>query len=163
MKAILIVILSLLISLQANAQWEIIVSTDFDGAVVQGSVDSLIKEIRNGNPVRVGWQLDFNEDKIADFDHWVEADWITVLGGHVFTQIRSIYIQGPNEEIPQVEIYPSPAEWTAVVGTNGKLLNRFVMEAPVKLEDMDEEALEKWMKRIEVKTWKVATFWSVPK
>lgn len=155
-------------SLFAQSNFQIIVATDFDGQVVAGSIDSLIKEIRRGKPVRVGWQLDFNKDKEADFDHWVDAEFITILGGHVFTQIETIFAQGPNIEVPQVEIFPSPDQWTAVIGTNGKLLNRFISEGTPKIasidgKEVDEEMIKKQIAAMKkVSTWKVATFWAVP-
>ena len=171
MKKGIFIILAILIqtSIFSQSNYETIVATDFDGNVVSGSIDSLISEIRKGKPVRVGWQLDFDKDKKPDFDHWVDAGFLTILGGHVFAQIETIYIQGPRAEIPQVEIYPTHHQWTALIGTNGKLLNRFIMEKPPKMVDkdgneMDEEAMEKRFKEMtKVDTWKVATFWSVLK
>lgn len=146
--------------------YKILVATDFDGQVVQGSIDTLIQEIRKGKPVRVGWQLDFDKDKQADFDHWVPATYITILNGHVFTQIDPIFIQGPNPKIPQVEIYASSDQWSAILGTNGKLLNRFIMANPPKISAEQKEQMDASMKaQIEnmtkVQTWQVATFWSV--
>ena len=146
--------------------YQVVVQTDFDGQVVSGSIDSLIAAIREGKPVRVGWQLDFNKDKQPDFDHWVDAEFITILNGHVFTQIETIYMQGPNLEIPQVEIYASSNQWTGVIGTNGKLLNRFIMDKTPKISPeaeakMDDALKEQITNITKVKTWEVATFWSV--
>lgn len=172
MKNKLFSFLFLLFSISSYSQtYEIVVATDFDGNVVSGSIDSLIYQIRQGKPVRVGWQLDFNKDKKPDFDHWVDAGFITILGDHVFSQLEEIYIQGPNMEIPQIEIYPSGTKWTCVIGTNGLLKNRFVYPELPKVSPVDkdgkkltpEEIDEKVYKKIEVKTWKVATFWSVMK
>jgi len=61
-----------------------------------------------------------------------------------------------------------------VLGTNGKLLNRFILEydAPnfaqneVDKKMKKTEALEnrkKFNEMIQVRTWEVATFWAVPK
>lgn len=164
-----ILMLSLTCCLSAQLNYTIIAATDFDGHVTKGSIETLIEEIRKGKPVRVGYQLDFNKDKVADFDHWVEAEFITILGGHVFTQISPIYIQGPNEAVPQVEIYPVRDQWTALLGTNSKLLNRFIREdLPSTMlnkdgSEMSSEDIElKNMERKKVRTWQVATFWSVP-
>jgi len=169
MKTFLVNLL-LLSSISLFAQsYEIVVATDFDGKVVSGSIEKLITEIRKGQPVRLGWQLDFNQDKQADFDHWVDAEFITILGDHVFTQIETIFAQGPNMDVPQVEIFPSDTQWTAVIGTNGKLLNRFIMDVPPKIEavdgaQLDEEMIKKQQAEMKkVQTWKVATFWAVPK
>jgi len=177
MKAILISIFTCLCFLGTAQSYEIVLATDFDGEVSSGSKEALIKAIRSGQPVRVGYQLDFNQDKEPDFDHWIEATFITILGTEVFTQIDPIFAQGPNISIPQIEIFPGNTRWTAVIGTNGKLLNRYVLEAlePVEFvydetQDLTEEEqksrfdelMESTEAMKEVKTWKVATFWSVP-
>ena len=172
MKTILSIIWILVLIptfLSAQSSYEVVVSTDFDGEVSSGSIEALITEIRKGKPVRVGWQLDFNNDKQPDFDHWVDAEFITILGGHVFTQIETIFVQSPNEQIPQVEIFPSSDQWTAVIGTNGKLMNRFIMSQPPKIESvdgkpLDEKVVQQQLEQMKkVQTWKVATFWSVLK
>ncbi len=175
----LVIVLMTLFSFCSTAQsYNIVLATDFDGNVISGSKEILIQLIRQGKPVRVGWQLDFNEDKKSDFDHWVDASFITILENEVFTQIEPIFMQGPNLDGPQVDIYPSNTQWTGLIGTNGKLLNRYLMdnEARPKLVfdetlDISEEeqkqqieALEKKLQTMkEVKTWNVATFWSVQK
>ena len=156
--------------------YQIILSTDFDGKVISGSKEELILHIRDGKPIRVGWQLDFDGDKEPDLDHWVDAAFITVLNGEVFTQIDPIYAQGPNSEIPQVEIFSNNTKWTAVIGTNGKLLNRFIQEdkdipelvfddsmnlsEEEKNEIIEKEEIRKKAMK-EVNIWNVTTFWSV--
>lgn len=158
--------------------YEIVLSTNFQGEVINGSKQELVKYIREGKPVRVGWQLDFNEDKKPDFDHWSNATFITILGEDVFTQIDPIFAQGPDLEIPQVFIYANPTQWTAILGSNGKLLNRFVLDNSSKpnlifddsqgitkeeYEIQKKEAEENWQAMTTVQTWNVATFWSVQK
>ena len=168
MRYLLLLIFAFIFNvISAQTSYELVVTTDFEGQVVSGSIDSLIQEIRKGKPVRVGWQLDFDKDRKPDFDHWVDAEFITILGGHVFTQIETIFVQGPNTSIPQVEIYPSTHQWTAVIGTNGKLLNRFIIEDTPNVEvgeEINKEKIEKQLAEMKkVNTWKVATFWSVMK
>ena len=158
--------------------YDIVLATDFDGNVTKGSKPALIEYMREGKPVRVGWQLDFNGDKKPDFDHWVEATYITILEEEVFTQIDPIYAQGPNRKVPQVEIYPDNTRWTAIIGTNGKLLNRFIPEdidiSKIMFVEFDTLTAEEQKEKIkeidtnlkavkEVKTWEVATFWSIQK
>jgi len=157
-------------------EYEMVLQTDFDGSVTLGSKEELISSIQKGNRVRVGWQLDFNDDQVPDLEHWVDATFITILGGEVFTQIEAIYAQGPNLEIPQIQIFPDNTKWTAVIGTNGLLLNRFIQnEADIpelifddslnlsddekyKMREQEELRL-KSMKQ--VNTWHVTTFWAV--
>ncbi len=168
MKASITLLLALFIISNAYAQenFNIVLATDFDGEVVQGSKLALIHEIRKGKPVRIGWQLDFNKDKKADFDHWADAEFITILDNEVFTQLRNINFQSPKLDVPQIDIIPANTMWTGIVGTNGLLKNRFVY--PELKYETDEDgnpimtnALEKELAKREVRTWKVATFWVV--
>ena len=176
MKFILTLLIASFSLLCAAQSYEIVLASDFDGNVAEGSKEDLIRFIREGKPVRVGYQLDFDDDKVADFDHWVEATFITILKNEVFTQIDPIFMQGPNMDLPQIEIFPNPTQWTAVIGTNSKLLNRFILNddpvAKLKADNSMSEAekekriasLEKNMEDMhKVETWQVATFWSVQK
>lgn len=155
-------------SLKGQCNYEIVLETDFDGNVVNGSKEALIEEIRKGKPVRVGWQLDFNKDKVGDFDHWMDAEFITILKDDVFTQIKNINLQVPKMEIPQIDIIPVNTMWTGIIGTNSLLINRYVYD---KLEyEVDTlgnpivtEKVEKELAKRETRTWEVATFWSVAK
>ena len=178
MKIIFTFLLSSICSLAWAQPYTIVLETNFDGQVVYGNKNELIQYIREGKPVRVGWQLDFNEDKVSDFDHWVEATFITILGNEVFTQIDPIYAQSPDLKKPQVEIFPDNTKWTALIGTNGILLNRFVLNetqkpnlvyddsSDISIEEFElqkKKAEDNWKAMNEVHTWKVATFWSIQK
>ena len=163
---IFLLVLSISLSLLGQQNFEIVLETDFDGSVVRGSKEQLIKKIREGKPIRIGWQLDFDKDNKPDFDHWMDAEFITILNNEVFTQIKNINLQSPNLEESQINIIPANTMWTGILGTNGLLKNRFVYD---ELEyEVDEnnipiitDQLEKELARREVKTWKVATFWVV--
>jgi len=117
---------------------EILLKTDFDGKVTEGTIKTLIENIEKGESIRIGWQLDFNQDKIPDLEHWVDAEFLTIMSGHVFNQISPIYAQVPMAEIPQVEINNSPLQWTAIIGTNGKLKSRYIYPDIEKVEDGEE-------------------------
>ena len=165
-KILLLILAFIFCNSEIFSQHKIILSTNFDGEVISGSKEVLIAEIRKGKSIRYGYQLDFNEDKVADFDHWGPAEFITILGGEVFTQIRNINLQIPNDDIPQVDIIPVNTQWTAILGTNSILRNRFVYD-DIKF-DLDEEGkpimtekIEEELKIREAYTWKVATFWAV--
>jgi len=175
----LVFFLLVFVSQLGNSQtYSIVLETDFDGSVSSGSKEELISFIREGKPLRVGWQFDFDGDSISDLEHWIDATFISILKQEVFTQIDPIFAQGPNESIPQVEIYSDNTKWTAVIGTNGILLNRFIQkdsdipelifDDSLNLSEQEknemieqEEKRKKAMK--EVNSWKVATFWSIQK
>jgi len=104
----------------------VLLKTNFEGKVVEGSIQNLIDNIRKGEKIRIGWGLDFNKDGKADLEHWIDANFLSILNGHVFNQIEPIYAQGPNMTLPQIEIGNSNMKWTAIVGTNGKLISRLI-------------------------------------
>ncbi len=150
----------LLISFCASMQAQkIVLKTDFDGNITEGSIEQLIQKIQVGHDVRVGWHLDFDEDKQSDLEHWVDADFISILNGHVFTQISPIYAQIPNPEIPQIEILESTKRWTAVIGTNGLLLSRYLINDVYNVEDKN---IQKYLvDAATIKERRVATVWVV--
>ncbi len=134
-----------------------LVSTDFEGKVVSGSIEALIEEVQAGKAIRVGWKLDFDGDQVADLEHWVNADFLTVMEGHVFHQITPIYRQIPKSEIPQIEIVNSPMQWTGIIGTNGKLVHRYLLE---DIDSIEDEFVRNQMRaRCEIKERIVATMW----
>lgn len=143
-------------SLMAQSN-QVVLKTDFSGQIVAGSIDSLLDEISQGAALRVGWQLDFNDDGISDLEHWIDAEFISILNGQVFNQIRPIYRQIPNQEIPQVQILNSNIQWTAIIGTNGKLISRYIIPDLHLIED--EKIKANLEQKAEVSERMVATIW----
>lgn len=137
----------------------IVLKTNFDGEVVSGSIDSLISEIQKGKELRIGYQLDFDKDGKSDIEHWIDADFISILNGHVFNQIEPIYRQIPKKEIPQIQILSSEMQWTGIIGTNGKLISRYIIPNVDLIED--ENVRSRMEKTTEVKERMVATIWTI--
>lgn len=140
-------------------QTRTLLKTNTEGEITEGSVDILIEEINKGKKVRVGWQLDFNDDKEADLQHWIDANYITIIGGHVFNQVDPIYTQLPYTDIPQVSMMRSDWKWTAIIGTNGILQSRFIIPGIMDLEDEKEQ--QRLLKKSEIREKKVATSWVI--
>ena len=138
-----------------------IFKTDLEGKIISGSVDQLVKEIQQGAEIRVGWQHDLDKDGEPDLEHWIDANFISILGGHVFTQIDPIYRQSPKMEVPQVEITTSEMKWTGIIGTNGKLVSRYIIPNMDKLLEntSDEKLIQKLMKQVELRERIVSTIW----
>jgi len=136
-----------------------VLKTDFKGQVSEGSIEKLIEEIQAGKSVRVGWQLDFDKDGIPDVEHWIDANFISILNGHVFNQIDAIHRQVPKKDIPQVELVNSTMMWMGIIGTNGKLIHRYILENFDDVED--EKILVMLEKQAEIKETMVATIWVV--
>jgi len=68
-------------------------------------------------------------------EHWIEGEFLTIMNGHGFNQIRPIYAKAPMAEIPQVELCNSPLQWTGIIGTNGKLKSSYIFPDIEKVED----------------------------
>jgi len=65
----------------------------------------------------------------------------------------------PKKEIPQIMISKSNIKWTGIIGTNGKLISRYIISDLHLIED--EEMRESFEKRAEVKERMVATIWVI--
>lgn len=136
----------------------IILKTDTTGKVIYGSIEALIKEIQAGTGIRVAWEFDIDNDGVPEVEHWVDANFLTIMNGHVFNQIQPIYQQIPKFDIPQIAIVASSVMWSAVVGTNGKLLSRFIIPDLDKIEDENVRAT--YAKHAEVTETLTATTWA---
>lgn len=137
----------------------IVLKTDINGEITFGSIESLIAHIQNGKSIRVGWQHDLDKDSMPDLEHWIDADFISVLNGHVFNQITPIYRQSPKMSIPQIQIIESSMMWTGVIGTNGLLMSRYIIPEMESIED--ENIYNSMKKQTEIKERKVATIWAI--
>lgn len=154
----IVLILGLALSGNVIAQnTKILLKTDTQGEVVEGSQDTLIEAVRSGSKIRVGWSLDFDKDGKADVEHFIDADFLTVLNGHVFNQTQFIYAQAPNSEKPQVEIGNSEMQWVAVIGSNGILMSRFIVPNADTIENEEYKKQVKMM--TQVREEKVPTIW----
>lgn len=163
MKSLQSVFIFLLFSLASIAQNEnsILLKTDIEGKIVSGSIENLISEIQKGSKIRVAWQHDLNKDGIADLEHWIDADFLSILNGHVFNQIQPIYKQLPKADIPQVEIIESTMMWTGIIGTNGKLISRYIIPELLQIED--DNLYDAMVKQTAIKEKMVATVWAISK
>ncbi len=166
-SSLITLIILLTTSYSLTAQTKTMVKIDSEGEVISGSIEKLISKIQDGHKVRVGWTMDSNRDGEIDLEHWIDAEFISIIGGHVFTQIQAIYRQVPKQDPAQIDIIPSDLKWTGVVGTNGLLRNRYIFSAEIEYETDENgqpimtEAVEKALQKREVRTWKVATTWVV--
>lgn len=137
----------------------VVLKTDFAGQVSEGSVEELIEHIQDGKSVRVGWHLDRDDDQKSDLDHWTDAEFISVLNGQVFNQIGPIYRQIPVSDLPQVKLEHSSVQWSAIIGTNGKLIHRYILPDLHNIEDLQIRQI--LSQRAEIKEDTVATTWVV--
>lgn len=96
-----------------------------DGAVVRGSKDLLRQAVGNGLPVRIGWQLDANNDGVVDLSHWTDAGFLTEFEGEIFAQINDIQRQAPMRGKARVVMPSGRQRWSGLLGTTGMLESHF--------------------------------------
>ncbi|MEM9384851.1 MAG: hypothetical protein AAGA68_07300 [Pseudomonadota bacterium] len=93
----------------------------FDGRPEWGDKDAVRDAVTRGEPLRIGWAIDFDADGVGELVHWADASFITAWEGEVFAQVQAIHRQRPVREEARVEM-PSPwSEWRGILGTDGTL------------------------------------------
>lgn len=102
-----------------------ILTIDWTGTVTAGSKAKLIEAAGNGRDLRVGWNLDFDDDGKSDLTHWSDAIFISVFEGEVFTQVQSIQRQHPVSGQAKVELSGEADIWHGLIGSDGILRSRF--------------------------------------
>ena len=100
-------------------------ASDFAGNPVAGAKDSLIAAVQRGEPVRLGWELDFDADGVADLAHWADAAYLSVWQGEVFAQVDAIHRQRPRRDNGTIELSDEAMEWYGSLGTTGVLEGAF--------------------------------------
>ncbi|WP_350290663.1 hypothetical protein [uncultured Croceitalea sp.] len=156
------------LSALSQSNYRVIFEADSKGKTISGKRQDLINYVQNGNPIRVGWVLNFKHPKtrnIVEMQHWTDAGFITTLDGHVFAQIKSIYQQGPSPyEPPSVFLVDDkPNGWVAIIGTTGVMRQKYTRdEKMVKMmldSGLSQEEVDKRLKDMEILN--VRTKWAV--
>ncbi len=165
MNKLVLILLLFSISFVSAQQSKIVLKTNFQGDITQGSIEDLISKIQEGHTLRLGWSLDFDNDNIPDLEHWVEAEFITIMNGHVYNQIKTIHQQMP---LPaNVELSSNGNTWQAIISTKGVMQHQYSFETPPQIggvngkeisEAQQKEILENLLK---IQEDKVATVWAL--
>ena len=155
---------------QPKGAYEIVYEADKNGKAITGSLEKLIEYVNNGNQIRVGWKIGLKDRKTKkpiDMMHWSDGGFITVIKGHVFSQIKPINQQGPSlSEPPGVFLVDfMPNSWLAIIGTTGAMNQKFQMDGSyidmMKRAFPDEKERNEEIRKME--TMKVSTKWAVLK
>lgn len=101
-----------------------VLQIDFDGSILSGSLAALIGAVQNGEPLRVGWDLDFDQDGESDLSHWSEAAFLSVFEGQVSTQVQSIHRQSPVRGSGTIVLPESFDRWHGILDSRGVLRGR---------------------------------------
>lgn len=110
----------------------LLVKIDYNGKVISGSKAQLINSAQRGENLRVNWELDFDNDKKSDLVHWMDAGFVSVLGGEVFAQFQSIHSQSPSIKKSTVSLPTIFNKWYGLLGSNGILQGRFKSDKEVR-------------------------------
>lgn len=100
------------------------------GAISAGTKEALVKAVRSGTPIRVGWSLDFNDDKKSELMHWADAMFLTEFENEIFTQITEINRQAPIRGQGRIDLGEKSLRWSGLLGTNGYVEGRFNDDQP---------------------------------
>jgi hypothetical protein len=104
---------------------QILYETGFDKRAVRGTKEALIAAVERGEPIRIGWFLDFNKDGAADVSHWADAQFLSVFEGEVFAQLSAIMEHSPMRGRAKVRLHIFAREWRGLLGSDGSLQGRF--------------------------------------
>ena len=154
---------------QDNNAYKVIYEADRDGKAISGSLEELIAHANNGNPIRVGWgfAMQMPDKEVIEMWHWTDANFITILKGNVFAQVKGIFQQGPDfsTETPSVFLVSgvSANSWVGIIGTTGVMRQKFAESKTMTkmYKDMgysDDKIKEEYKKQ---ETSKFKTKWSV--
>lgn len=165
----LFICLSITGLLFSQSGYDIIYEANREGQKIAGSLEELNAYVKAGAPLRVGWVLTFLHPltkEPTEMEHWTDASFITLLDGHVFSQVRSIYEQGPSFSTPPGVFLANgkPNGWVAILGTTGVMRQKYDMESAKKSMEgsgMTEKEITDFL--IERETMKVHTKWAVAK
>lgn len=103
-----------------------------DGTVSAGGKDRLLAAARNGERLRVGWDVGRpGEPPIVT--HWQDALFVTVFEGEVFAQVGGLHRQQPLIGKAHIDLSAQDQRWNSSIGTNGRLQTK--MSGDEKLWD----------------------------
>lgn len=103
-----------------NNSWKVVLKTDKEGAVLEGSKDALMAAIRGGADIKIGWGAK-RED--LSIEHLSKPIWLAVLSekevmAHLDPQVLSgIDWDGLNASYEDVSLLQK--EWRVVLTTKG--------------------------------------------
>jgi len=123
-KISLLILLTLFGTLPSfAADWGLIYSITSAGEAT-GNKDALIKAVRAGQQIRVGWGVSWElpDGQKTGVEHVADSKFLTIFQGEVFAQIDSILPQRPRTSEKAI-LFNSPngETWTGMLDTSGKL------------------------------------------
>ncbi|MHA7870826.1 MAG: hypothetical protein ACX939_00600 [Hyphococcus sp.] len=100
-------------------------ATGFDRQPIYGSKEALADVVERGEPIRIGWELDFDDNGEPDILHWTDASYLSVWEGEVYAQVQAIHRQRPVRGEGDMVLPDAFSEWRASLGTTGRVDGAF--------------------------------------
>lgn len=101
---------------QHNEKWQLVFQTDKSGMIVHGTKNELIKLVREGYPIRVGWD-DMGKTSV---EHTIAVQFLTIANEkEVFAQLEPFWVQRPNLKSDTLSVVPFGSETNWILSPNG--------------------------------------------
>lgn len=121
MKKLSIIAVLLFVSTVAySQQWTRVYQNDAEGNTISGSLNDLIRDVRDGLSIRIGWSSQNATDPKRKVEHRAEAKFLTIMSDKtVFAQIDPIIGQTP-DFTKQFIALKEGTSWVLIAASNGK-------------------------------------------
>lgn len=105
-----------------TSDWTVLYRHNAEGKTISGNKDHLIKAVRLGLPVRIGFGGRRPLDTLKSVEHLADAQFLTIANGNeVFAQISPIFGQKPSLDSDTLSVeLRNLSQWTMIIGTNGE-------------------------------------------
>jgi hypothetical protein len=112
-----------------SGTWRLVFGTDTAGRPSSGEKADLLRAVRAGQPIRVGWQILWRlpDGAAGILEHTASASFLTIHHGEVFAQLAPILGQTPSAREPAVRLRTDrPLLWYGLLDTRGWLAGYFM-------------------------------------
>jgi hypothetical protein len=112
---------------QEPPAWRLIYAVDSTGRRTQGDKAQLLRAVRAGQAVRVGWGVSWRlpDGTAGGVEHVAPAVFLTIHHEEVFAQLAPIMGQTPSAREPAIALRTTGGLWYALLDTTGRLVGAF--------------------------------------
>lgn len=104
----------------ATSQWRLLFVNSPDGRDIAGKREDLLRAIRRGSPVRVGWGEAAADGKWS-VEEYANTSFVNIMAGReVIAQIEPGLIQSNYIDPAKAGLKTPLIDWLAMIGTNGR-------------------------------------------
>ncbi|WP_431122706.1 hypothetical protein [Flagellimonas flava] len=99
-----------------SEKWQLVFQTDKSGNVVHGTKQELIQYVRDGHPIRIGWE---SMGKTS-VEHTIDVRFLTIANEkEVFAMLEPFWAQRPDLKSDTLSIVPVGSETNWILSSNG--------------------------------------------